>query len=114
MGKKQEIVRETLYSETFYGYSDISWTIPETIKWLQELLAKVPPEHHAASRFEISSDDNYGDGNITALNIYFDRPMTDEETAARKAEEQARREMAAARQRADEIATYEALKRKYG
>lgn len=109
-----EMVRTELFKESFYGYSNICYTLPDAIAWLQTLLAKVPSEYHDQSRFEIESDDNYEGGYNNRLLIYYDRPETSAEMKARDDEARQGRARYLEEQRARELATLAALQAKYG
>ena len=114
MSDERETIHENLFYDSFYGSNELGQTLPEAIAWLCGLLVKVPPELHDQTLFEIESESDYDGGYSTALRISYWRPITDQEIAAREANEAARITQNAADQRARELATYAALKAKYG
>lgn len=87
---KREKVREPVWHKDIFGslisgeYSDDK--LVSVIDWLTKKLAKIPAEHRDAARLEISSVGGYEGEHHAEATIYYDRPETDEEFAARKAE----------------------------
>ncbi len=80
------------------------------IAWFVEKLNSIPEEYRANATIEIGSRRSYEDISFATLEIYYTRPETDSEMAARKAEERRRQEAA----KAEELRTLAALKAKYG
>lgn len=96
-----------------YG-TDRNYTLPQAVAWLQSLLDKVPPEHRDQSYFTIESESDYEGGYTTILRIGYKRDETEQEARERRAQEKAETAAYAARREAEERATFEALKRKFG
>lgn len=63
------------------------------IGWFQSMLAQVPAEYRDKAVVEISGHESYGDG-YARIEMYFDRPETDEEMAARIEHEDRNRQTA--------------------
>lgn len=94
-------------------FEDLTGNLAEVIAWLQETLNEAPEEFRPAVKIEVEcycwSD---GESDLTCK-IYYERPETDAEMAARieqdRREERARR----AHTEAEERAVLAALKKKY-
>lgn len=82
----------------------------ECVAWFAVKLAEIPAEYRAGAKIYIDSRSSYEDSSYARIEIYYDRPETDDEMAAREAEERRRQEA----QKAQEIRTLAALKAKYG
>lgn len=80
------------------------------IEYLEGILEQVPAEHRDDCRMRISSVMGYESCHNATIEIYYDRPETENETAQRLKQEIADR----ARQEAQERAAYERLKQKFG
>jgi hypothetical protein len=87
-----------------YGADDLR----DFIAFFQGLLAKVPVELVSSAKVEIESYCEY-DSSRAQITVYYERPETDEEMAARLSERLA----AKAREAERERAAYEHLKAKF-
>ena len=90
---------------------DVTWpseNAAEFLAWLTELLAKVPAEFLPNAKIEIGSNPCY-DSSTANIEIYYDRPETEEEAERRLAEERRHVQQIQAR----ELQQLAALKRKY-
>jgi hypothetical protein len=114
VSEEREQVRIALY-ENEYIRGDECRPLAEAVEWLSGLLNQVPVEFRGAAVFEIEHESGYYDsGDSTNFRIYYDRPITDAEIAAREAEEEVERRQRLAEVEARERAFYEQLNRKYG
>lgn len=107
MGERQSIRITVLDTEQCDG----DWppeTAAEFMAWWQSMIDRIPEEHRSEARIEIDTTAGY-DRDFAHLEIYYLRPETDEERAARVQAEQARAEAREAQERA----RYEALKAKF-
>ena len=82
----------------------------ECVAWFSGKLEAIPAEYRATAKVEIESVASYEDSHYAHIVIYYDRPETDDEMAAREAEELRHQEA----QKAQELRTLAALKAKYG
>ena len=82
----------------------------ECVSWFAEKLASIPDEHKAAAKIEFGSESGYEGDHYVRIQIYYVRPETDDEIAAREAEERRRQE----EWKDQELRTLAALKEKYG
>lgn len=58
-------------------------TIEEVIAWLRSLLAQVPDEYKSAAKVDVDSVGGYEGEHHAEIKVYYERPETDEEMAAR-------------------------------
>ncbi len=100
--------RVTVYNSSEKASGYVPDTVPELIKWLTAKLQTVPEEYHENLQFDQTAEQEY-DCAYTVTEIYYYRPETPEEQAAKKEEERARLE----KLRAQELAQLAALKKKY-
>lgn len=86
-------------------------SVTSVIDVLQKTLAAIPEEFRADATLRI-----WGSGEYVSIypEVRYERPETDEEFAARKAEHERRERQAAAAQEQYDRAHYERLKKKYG
>lgn len=84
--------------------------VVSVIEWLQDVLDDVPAEYRDSVRIEIDSVGGYEGEHHTEVTIYYDRPETEEEHAARSAAEKRMRAEMEKRERA----AFEELAKKYG
>ena len=97
------------------GQDDGEWPptdATEFVAWFAEKIGEIPREYAASTQIEIDIQGHYDDC-YAYIKIYYDRPETDTEMAAREAEE-LRREEAQKALKAQELRTLAALKAKYG
>lgn len=76
-------VTETLLSESPYG--TLPDKLPKAIKWLQGYLDKVPAKLRSKARIRFDTHMEYGD-TYPRIEITYERPETDEEWTARRAD----------------------------
>lgn len=84
-------------------------TLAETIEFLQWLMEKIPPAFKSSARFRIDSVGGYEGEHHAEVEVYYERPETDDERSERKRREDAEQRAAERRERE----TLAALKRKY-
>lgn len=87
--------------------------LQEAIKWLQSKFDEIPEEFRENAKLEVSATMNY-DSPVPTMEISSWRYETPEETAKREEIERRRMERLVLQAVENELATYEALKRKYG
>ena len=100
MGKKQQ-VQETVFN----GSRDEGegWPPEDPAgfsAWFQERIERIPPEHRAKAKIEISSQGGYYGEHTGCIEITYLREETDEQFAARlKREEEQRQQLVAQEKR---------------
>lgn len=93
-----------------FGESYTRGSLLRVMRSLEAILGSIPVEYREAASCEITSRSGYeGDHNAT-IEVTYDRPETPDETARRVAKIEAERQQRIAQERA----TYEALKAKFG
>lgn len=107
---KQEVT-VTLCSITEYSSEWSPGRLTEFIQWLNEMLEQVPPEFRESATVNI--DLATGEYETPGMSIYYFRPETDGEEAAREASEATLERAYEARREAVERAEYERLKKKF-
>jgi hypothetical protein len=83
-------VKVSFYQENIFGsVTDREKYKPDSIKqligWLTDKLQEVPPEYADTAKFEIESVGGYEGEHHSEIELYYHRPETDEEMAARVA-----------------------------
>lgn len=81
----------------------------EFIKWFQGKLDLIPEEYRNVASIDLETHTSYDSSEIE-IDIYYDRPETAQEAAARKHKIQLQKE----HERINELALLEKLKKKYG
>ncbi len=102
--------RVVVFKQEQYDGEWPSTDATECVAWFAGKLAEIPEEYRAGAKIEIDSRSGYEDSSYACIEIYYDRPETDDEMTAREAEERRRKEA----QTAQELRTLAALKAKYG
>ena len=82
----------------------------ECVAWFAAKIAEIPNKYKTTAKIEIESVSSYEDSHYARIEIYYDRPETDEEMSEREAEERRRQEA----QIAKELRTLAELQAKYG
>jgi hypothetical protein len=108
---KRETIRITLFDG---GYNETVMSVPDAVKWLQELLDQIPEEYRAESVFQVEKESGYYDESDTLIfKVFYDRPETDAEVEERVAAEAASRATYARQLEARERAEFERLRVKF-
>ena len=81
----------------------------ECVAWFSRKLEYIPEEHRATAKIEIDSVGGYEGEHYARIQIYYDRPETDDEMAERETYERRYQEEVVAK----ELQTLAALKAKY-
>jgi hypothetical protein len=84
--------------------------LADAIQWFQGKLEVIPPEFRDSATCEIGSTSGYEDSHYGHIEIWYERPETAEERAARRADRKAKD----AAKTELELATLRELQAKYG
>jgi len=101
-----------IYTKT-EGSSWLFTTLKQTAEFFASKLAEVPPEFQDVAVCDISSSSDSWGGSDLEIEIYYYRPMTDEEMAHSKDEARRYREQHALAMEMTERAEFERLKAKF-
>lgn len=101
-------VKVTVFKSDSYGSMPTD-NLVGFVAWVNEQVAKIPPEYVASASIDIESD-SYYESTYPTIEIYYYRPLTAEEIAADEARARIMREKAEAKERWE----YERLAKKYG
>lgn len=107
----RESVRVPVRSVDHYSFDELPTTLSEWLAWLEAAKDEAPAEYREHLNCVLNWESGYYDsGDSASLDIWYERPETDEEMTTR-----VNRGIAYVRgKEASERATYEALKRKFG
>jgi hypothetical protein len=105
--------RKTVVVRLLDGRSyDVPDSLTDAIEWLQGWLERVPKKLRDTAKISVDSESDY-DSHRCEVVITYQRPETDAEWAARKADVERRHAMAVKAQEAADLAHLERLKAKY-
>lgn len=103
-----QLVRVWVYEQVCYGET---WPLADFIVVLEDARRQIPERFRSSAGIEIESD--YESCSVSIV-IYYDRPETPDEIAARVTEYESYRRDSAVAEEARERAELERLKKKYG
>lgn len=90
MNKRQEKKIEIRDVEQYDSDFPDKENIQDLIAWLNQCVEEVPPEYRSRIKYEIGTRSGYYDSSYARITVYYFRPETDEEWAARKDDVQRR------------------------
>ena len=109
-GEKRNIRVDVFNGEQYDGGDWPGNTPAELLRWFEGKISAIPTEFMDTARVKLDTASGYEGASYVSIEIYYHRPETDEEAAAREARERADAE----RLKQRDLSRLEELKRKYG
>ncbi|WP_029581915.1 hypothetical protein [Bradyrhizobium sp. URHD0069] len=81
---KVSVVQKDIFGSLIADNKYDDDTVVEVIEWLRGLLEVVPPEYRASARVDLDSVGGYEGEHHSEIEVYYERPETDEEMRARE------------------------------